>query len=75
MAGAHSSLDHRLAEPRSRTGTFIEVSVITLDEVIEQAALDRVDLLAVDTEGTEIDVLERPGTARAGLRIMYTTVE
>ena len=64
VAGAHSSLDHRLAEPRSRTGTFIEVSVITLDEVIEQAALDRVDLLAVDTEGTEIDVLEGIDLAR-----------
>jgi FkbM family methyltransferase len=58
VAGPHSSLDPNLAEPRSKTGVFIEVMVCTLDNALDSAEIADIDLLAVDTEGTEIDVLE-----------------
>lgn len=59
--GAHSSLRPDLAVPESRTGQAIQVPLRTLQSVLQAHGLagrGSVDLLSIDTEGTEVDVLQ-----------------
>lgn len=37
---------------------YIEVRTITLDELVEELGLDKVDIIKVDAEGAELDVLK-----------------
>jgi hypothetical protein len=57
LAGPQSSTNLNFISPRDKTDSFIDVPVKTLNQVIKEAGLVRVDLLSLDTEGTEIDVM------------------
>lgn len=58
VAGAFSSFDANLAVTGVRAERAIDVSVRTLDDVLEEAqAPTPLDLLSVDVEGHEIEVL------------------
>ena len=41
-----------------KTGTPIPVTVRRLDDILFQKNIDHIDLLSIDTEGTELDVLQ-----------------
>jgi FkbM family methyltransferase len=51
-----SSLEPNLKDNIMGYRSVIRVTVVTLDAVLEEAGVPRVDFLSVDTEGTEIDV-------------------
>lgn len=51
VAEAHSSLCYRAGPP-------ISVPVVTLDSILAERQVDRVDFLSVDVEGAEVDVLD-----------------
>lgn len=42
----------------TRWKRYIEVETITLDDLVDELKLDRIDLIKVDAEGAEIDVLK-----------------
>lgn len=46
-----------LQPDEEREYTQVEVEVRTLDDVLEECAAPRIDLLSIDVEGTELDVL------------------
>lgn len=58
LAGPQSSTNFNFISPRDRTETFIEVPARTLNQVLEEAGLSKIDLLSLDTEGTEVDVMQ-----------------
>ena len=51
-----SSLEPHLKDNIMDYKSVIRVKVATLDAVLEEAGVSRVDFLSVDTEGTEVDV-------------------
>ena len=55
--GAHSSLDGGAISPSSLTGNTIQVELATLNTLLDDAGVTKVDFLSIDTEGTEVDVL------------------
>ncbi len=57
VAGALSSLDRNVKDNSTDYGTVLRVKVVTLDSILEEGKIQRVDFLSVDTEGTEVDVL------------------
>lgn len=56
--GPHSSLDLDEMDPRSRNHQEITVNLKTLQELLDQYNIRHVSLLSIDTEGTELDVLQ-----------------
>jgi FkbM family methyltransferase len=56
VAGAFSSLDQNVKDNAVEYGTVLRVKVVTLDSILEEAKIRKVDFLSVDTEGTEVDV-------------------
>ena len=56
--GPHSSLNKELIFPRSINNEAITVQLKTLNELLTEKSITRIDLLSIDTEGTEIDVLK-----------------
>ena len=42
----------------TRWKEYVEVQTITLDDLVEELGLDKVDIIKVDAEGAEIDVLK-----------------
>lgn len=57
VAGIHSSLLPDLMTPEILVEGTTEVAVRTLDAVIEEAGLTRVDFISLDVEGVELQVL------------------
>jgi FkbM family methyltransferase len=57
-AGPQSSLNLDFISPKDRPNKFINVKVTTLNEILIQNKIKKIDLLSIDTEGTEIDVLD-----------------
>lgn len=66
---AHASILREVIEEIHKVqSSEHEVTVITLDEFIEEKGLTRVDLLKIDTEGYELNVLKGGGKAiRSGI--------
>lgn len=56
--GPHSSLDLDEMDPRSRNHDEITVNLKTLQELLEKHNIQHISLLSIDTEGTELDVLQ-----------------
>lgn len=56
-AGPHSSLERDEIDPNSVSGDSIEVRLSTLDQLLDKHQIHAIDLLSIDTEGTELDVL------------------
>ena len=56
--GPHSSLDLDEMDPRSRNHDEIKVELRTLQELLDQHNIQHISLLSIDTEGTELDVLQ-----------------
>lgn len=54
----HSSLDPTGIDVASPRSGEVQVPLTTLQEVIEQHNLYAIDLLSIDTEGTELDILK-----------------
>lgn len=48
---------HSLGAPVGEDGSFEEIRTATLDEVLEQAAVEEVDVIKLDVEGSEESVL------------------
>ena len=59
---------------------YVEVETITLDELVEELGLDKVDMIKLDAEGAELEVLKgatetlRKGT-RLAIAAYHTTAE
>lgn len=55
-----SSVHSSLKSNSSHQGTSIEVNVFKLEELLEKHGIgnDKIDFISIDTEGTEVDVLE-----------------
>ena len=53
-----SSLKFDGISPRERTTKTISVKLSTVDEVMKKHDFSHIDLLSIDTEGTEVDVLK-----------------
>ena len=64
LAGGHSSFDHALNVADVKPHGSIEVPVRTLDEMLIEAGLPRVDFVSIDVEGHELDVLDGFDLAR-----------
>jgi FkbM family methyltransferase len=58
LAGPQSSVDFDFISPRDRTQRYIDVPARTLNQVVADAGIASIDLLSLDTEGTEIAVLQ-----------------
>ena len=56
--GPHSSLDLNAMDPRSRNNQEITVKLKTLSNLLDSYQLKHLNLLSIDTEGTELDVLK-----------------
>jgi FkbM family methyltransferase len=56
-AGSHFSSTDSLVSIKNMGDTDVEVSVRTLDSIVEEQKLTRVDLIKIDVEGYEADVL------------------
>lgn len=69
--GAHSSL----SEQNLQSGLEGEITVplSTVDALCMQFGIDHVDLLSIDTEGTELDILQ--GTDLSSLNVRLVLVE
>lgn len=52
-----NSLANSLINNSSKTGQQIRIKTTTLDEIITQHKLDRIDLIKIDCEGSEYDIL------------------
>lgn len=48
----------------------VQVPAATLDDILEQCALERIDLLSIDTEGSELDVLAGLDPSRHRPRVL-----
>lgn len=57
LAGPQSSVNADFISPRDRTGRHLDVPAKSLNQVLAENGIDRVDLLSLDTEGTEIEVM------------------
>jgi FkbM family methyltransferase len=55
-ASKSSLAPYRIGEETKYVGTQ-QVRVLTLDEILAEAALPRVDFISIDVEGTQLDVL------------------
>jgi FkbM family methyltransferase len=58
VKGALSSLQQNIKDERTVYDFAIRVNVVTLDSLLEEANVPRLDLVSIDTEGTEYEVLE-----------------
>lgn len=58
VAGPQSSLKLEFISPKDRPNKFIYVKVTTLNKILSKNNIKKIDLLSIDTEGTEIDVLD-----------------
>ncbi len=56
-AGSHFSVKESLANVENTGDSVVEVSVRTLDSLVGELGLDRLDVLKIDVEGFELDVL------------------
>jgi len=56
VAGALSSMDRNVKDYSTDYETVLRVKVATLDSILSEAKIPRIDFLSVDTEGTEVDV-------------------
>jgi FkbM family methyltransferase len=56
-AGAHSSLALSGIHPQSRQNKTIQVKLSTLEDLLQKHHLHHINLLSIDTEGTELEVL------------------
>lgn len=56
VQGVFSSLERNLKDNVMHYESVIRVKVATLDAVLAEAKIPRIDFLSVDTEGTEVDV-------------------
>ena len=54
---ALSSLQPNIKDERTVYDSVIRVKVVTLDSILEESNVSRLDLVSIDTEGTEHDVL------------------
>jgi len=52
------SLDHRSVHPHIRETGTESIEVYTLDSFMSDKAIDRIDILKIDVEGTELEVIE-----------------
>jgi FkbM family methyltransferase len=62
--GTFSSLEKNVVDNQIPFDSSIRVRVVTLEEVLREANVDRLDFLSIDTEGTELDVLKGFDPAR-----------
>ncbi len=53
-----SSLEKYVDDPNVNYIKSIKVKVMTLDSILEQAKVNRIDFISIDTEGTELEVLK-----------------
>ncbi|HON07887.1 MAG TPA: FkbM family methyltransferase [Verrucomicrobiota bacterium] len=53
-----SSLEKYVDDPNVNYVKTIKVKVMTLDSILDEAKISRVDFVSIDTEGTELDVLK-----------------
>lgn len=60
----------RLWNPTDEPADLIPVQVRRLDQLMEAVGLNHLDLLSVDTEGTELDVLATLGEHKPGVLIV-----
>ena len=58
LAGTKSSVDKGFISPRFRTDRSVVVPAKTLTQILDEHAIGTVDLLCLDTEGTEIAVMD-----------------
>ena len=61
-------------DSRKVTGTAVKVDLITLQQLMDEAGVDRCDLLKVDCEGAEHEIFETM-TAQVAGRIDQITME
>ena len=57
LAGRQSSTSRNFIAPRERTDEHILVPAKTLTSILDEASLTAIDVLSLDTEGTEIEVM------------------
>ena len=53
-----SSLEKYVDDPNVNYVKTIKVKVMTLDSILDEAKINRVDFVSIDTEGTELEVLK-----------------
>ncbi len=53
-----STLEKYVDDPNANYVKSIKVKVMTLDSVLEEAKINRIDFISIDTEGTELEVLK-----------------
>ena len=58
VSGPYSSMRPELMLPEAEVHSVIIVEIRTLDSIVEEAALGRVDFVSVDVEGFELEVLK-----------------
>ena len=58
VSGPYSSMRPELMLPEAEVQSVMVVEVRTLDSIVEEAALERVDFVSVDVEGFELEVLK-----------------
>ena len=57
VKGALSSLERNIKDDRTVYDSVIRVKVVTLDSLLEESKVPKLDFVSIDTEGTEHDVL------------------
>jgi FkbM family methyltransferase len=66
----YTNTEDRALSGLNRRGRPILVSVHRLEEILQKARLKKIDLLSIDTEGTELSVWNSIGVMRPGIVIM-----
>ena len=72
MSGGESSVSMELMQPQGlgRVEGSVQVAVRTLDDILAEARVDRIDLLSIDVEGFELSVLQGFDLARHRPRLV-----
>ncbi len=70
--GPHSSLEASGIDPNSLSDHTMTVSLTTLQAELDHYAISHIDLLSIDTEGTEYDVLSGIDFSKVTIRLILT---
>jgi len=63
-----NTIGARVSNPKVETAAHVTVTVETLDRIVEREKLERLDLVKLDVEGSEVEALRGGGTALARFR-------